>query len=50
MFSEIGIKWALFVNRSIVTHMTSTPLVVLGNFVMKSMVTSYHFHIGMGNC
>ena len=29
--------------------MASTPLAILGNFMMKSMVISSYFHIGMGN-
>ena len=45
--SLIGRKCADLVNLSTITQMVSSPLAVLGNFVMKSMVIRSHFHSGI---
>ena len=46
-FTRIARKCADFVNRSTITHTVSFFLLVLGNPVMKSMVTCSHFHTGI---
>jgi hypothetical protein len=42
-------KWAIFVSRSMITQIESYPLVVLGNPIIKSILISSHFHVGIGN-
>ena len=42
-------KWVLLVKLSVVTHIELTTYAVLGNFVMKSIAISSHFHMVMGN-
>ena len=48
--SLIGRKCADLVNLSTITQMVSSPLAVLGNLVMKSMVIRSHFHSGIYGC
>jgi hypothetical protein len=43
-----GIKWEDLVSFSTTTIIESCFLTVLGNLVMKSVVTTSHFHSGMG--
>jgi hypothetical protein len=43
-----GIKWAAFVSLSTTTMIESCSLHVRGNHVIKSIVTTSHFHSGMG--
>jgi hypothetical protein len=45
----IGIKCAAFLSLSTTTMIQSCCLVVMDSLVMKSIVTTSHFHSGMGN-
>src|SRR5207237_5220325 len=44
-----GMKWAVLVSRSTITHMESYPFCVRGKPTMESMWRSPHFHKGIAN-
>ncbi|KAJ0512047.1 hypothetical protein HanIR_Chr11g0558861 [Helianthus annuus] len=46
----MGKKWADLVSLSTITHIVSFPFLVLGNLVIKSIVTHSHFHSGSSGC
>jgi hypothetical protein len=43
-----GRKWAILVSRSTITQIESYPFAVLDNPIIKSMLISSHFHVGIG--
>jgi hypothetical protein len=44
-----GIKWVALVSLSTTTMIESCYFLVLGSLLIKSIVTTSHFHSGMGN-
>ena len=44
-----GMKWALLVSQSMITHIALFPLGLLGRPTTKSMVILSHFHSGIGS-
>ncbi|KAJ0558903.1 hypothetical protein HanIR_Chr07g0341491 [Helianthus annuus] len=46
----MGKKCADLVSLSTITHIVSFPFLVLGNLVIRSMVTISHFHVGSSGC
>ncbi|MFS7981235.1 hypothetical protein Hanom_Chr10g00948551 [Helianthus anomalus] len=46
----MGKKCADLVSLSTITQIVSFPFCVLGNLVMKSIVTISHFQVGISGC